>query len=111
MQQGVARGKNSRGMDMLHISYNPEEGRSQGVQQLQDNIALMNHMCKVLMMILLQRLKTQVEPYLAEEQAGFRSDRNTTQQILIMRLLAEKAKRKGKKYTTVSLTFRRPSTP
>jgi hypothetical protein len=58
-------------------------------------IALLNHMCKVLMVILLERLKTQVEPYLAEEQAGFRRDRNTTQQILMLRLIAEKAHRKA----------------
>lgn len=59
-------------------------------------IALMNHMSKVLMSILLERLKPQVEEHLAEEQAGFRRDRNTTQQILILRLIGEKAKRKGK---------------
>jgi hypothetical protein len=45
----------------------------------------MNHMCKVLMVVLLERLTPQVEAYLAEEQAGFRSNRNTTQQILILR--------------------------
>jgi len=64
-------------------------------------------MCKVLMMILLQRLKTQVEPCLAEEQAGFRSDRNTTQQILILRLLAETAKRKGKKVYNCFIDFQK----
>lgn len=53
-------------------------------------------MSKVLMMILLERLKSQVEEHLSEEQAGFRKDRNTIQQILILRLIAEKAKRKGK---------------
>ena len=47
------------------------------------------------MMVLLERLKSQMEMHLSEEQAGFRKDRNTTQQILILRLLAEKAKRKG----------------
>jgi len=55
-------------------------------------IALMNHMCKVLMVVVLKRLKPQVEAYLAVEQAGFRSDRNTTHQILILRLLAERMK-------------------
>ena len=59
-------------------------------------IALMNHMSKVLMTILLERMKSQVEEHLSEEQAGFRKDRNTTQQILILRLIAEKAKRKGR---------------
>jgi len=32
-------------------------------------IALMNHICTVLMVVLLERLKSQVEAYLAEEQA------------------------------------------
>jgi Reverse transcriptase (RNA-dependent DNA polymerase) len=43
----------------------------------------------------LERLKAQVEPYLAEEQAGFRRDRSTTKQILTLRSIAEKAHRKA----------------
>jgi Reverse transcriptase (RNA-dependent DNA polymerase) len=58
-------------------------------------IALLNHMCKVLMMVMLERLKAQVEPHLAEEQTGFRRDRSTSQQILMLRLIAEKAHRKA----------------
>ena len=64
-------------------------------------------MCKVLMMVLLERLKPQVEEHLAEEQAGFRRDRNTTQQILILRLLAEKVKRKGKKVYNCFIDFQK----
>ena len=48
-------------------------------------------------MILLNRLQYQLNPYLSEEQSGFRKDRSTVHQILILRLIAEKAKRKGKK--------------
>ena len=58
-------------------------------------IALMSHVGKIFMMILLERLKAQTEEHLADEQAGFRKDRNTVQQILMLRLIAEKAKRKG----------------
>jgi Reverse transcriptase (RNA-dependent DNA polymerase) len=58
-------------------------------------IALLNHMCKILMMVLLERLKAQVEPYLAEEQAGFRRDRSMTQEILMLHLTTEKAHRKA----------------
>jgi len=47
---------------------------------------------KVLMLVLLERLKA---PML-EEQAAFRKDRNITLQTLILRLLAEKAKRKNR---------------
>jgi len=39
-------------------------------------ISLLNHMGKVLTMVLLERLKAQVEPHMSEEQAGFRKDRN-----------------------------------
>jgi len=59
-------------------------------------IALMSHVGKILMMILLERLRAQTEEHLADEQAGFRKDRNTIQQILMLRLIAEKAKRKGR---------------
>ncbi len=48
------------------------------------------------MMVLLERLKAQMEPHLSEEEAGFREDRCMTHQILILRLMAEKAKRKGR---------------
>jgi len=64
-------------------------------------------MCKVLMVVLLERLKPQVEAHLAKEQAGFRSDQNTTQQILILRLLAEKVKRKGKKVYNCFIDFQK----
>jgi len=37
-----------------------------------------------------------MEPRLSEEKAGFRKDRNTTHHILILRLLAVKAKRKSR---------------
>jgi len=50
-----------------------------------------------MMMILLERLKPQLEPYLSEEQAGFRKDRSTIQQILAPRLIAEKTLKKRNK--------------
>ncbi|CAF5116865.1 unnamed protein product, partial [Rotaria magnacalcarata] len=61
-------------------------------------ISLINHTGKVMLMVLLNRLKHQLEPFLSEEQAGFRKDRSTVQQILILRLLAEKAKRNAQNY-------------
>ena len=53
-------------------------------------------MGKVLQMVLLNRLKSQAEEYLADEQAGFRKNRNTIQQILMLRLIAEKARREDR---------------
>ena len=37
-------------------------------------LSLINHMCKVFLLVLLERLKVAMEPFLAEEQAGFRND-------------------------------------
>jgi hypothetical protein len=42
-------------------------------------------------MVLLERLKAQMEPHVSEEQAGFRKDMGTTYQILILQLIAENA--------------------
>lgn len=70
-------------------------------------ISLINHMGKVLLLVLLNRLKHHLDPYLSEEQAGFRKDRSTVHQILILRLLAEKAKRKGKKIERKQLLISR----
>lgn len=59
-------------------------------------IALLSHMGKVLLTVLLRRLQAQTEDFISDMQAGFRKDRNTVQQILMLRLIAEKAKRKGR---------------
>ena len=40
--------------------------------------------------IILNRLKPQAEKIIAEEQAGFRAGRSTTEQILYLRILGEK---------------------
>jgi len=51
-----------------------------------------SHSSKILLLIILNRLSAQLEPYLSEEQAGFRPNRSTIQQILTLRLVAEKAR-------------------
>ena len=40
-------------------------------------ISLINHSSKILLSILLQRLKGEIEPHLSDEQAGFRKERST----------------------------------
>ncbi|CAF1682339.1 unnamed protein product, partial [Adineta ricciae] len=70
-------------------------------------ISLINHSGKVPLMVLLNRLKHHLDPYLSEEQAGFRKDRSTVQQILILRLLAEKAKRNNKKIYNCFIDFQK----
>ena len=70
-------------------------------------LSLLNHTCKVLLFILLERLKSQMDPFLAEEQAGFRRERSTTQQILILRFLAEKASWKNRNIYNCFVDFRK----
>ena len=62
-------------------------------------LSLINHMCKVFLLILLERLKARTEVHLSEEQAGFRKDRSTVQQILTLRLIAENTLSKQDKTT------------
>ena len=70
-------------------------------------ISLINHTGKVFLTVLLNRLKSQLDPYLSEEQAGFRKDRSTIHQILTLRLLAEKAKRQGRKIYNCFIDFQK----
>ena len=44
-------------------------------------ISLISHPSKVMLKIILNRLKPQVEKTIAEEQAGFRAGRSTSEQI------------------------------
>ena len=60
-------------------------------------ISLISHTGKILLIVVLNRLKQQLEPHLSEEQAGFRKDGSTVHQRLTLRPIAEKAKRYGKK--------------
>ena len=67
--------------------------RKKGNLQLCQNyrtISLIRHPSKVMLKILLNRLKPQAEKIIAEEQAGFRPGRSTTEQIFNLRILCEK---------------------
>jgi len=59
------------------------------------------------MMVLLESLKAQMERHLSEEQAGFRRDRSTVHQILILRLIAEKAIRMGRNFINCFIDFQK----
>ena len=61
----------------------------------------------MLLIILLNRLKNQLESHLSEEQAGFRKDRSTVYQILTPQLIAEKTKRHGKKIYNCFIDFQK----
>ena len=52
-------------------------------------ISLIGHPSRVMLKVILNRLKPQAE-VIAEEQAGFRAGRSTTEQIFNLRILCEK---------------------
>ena len=52
--------------------------------------SLISHPSKVMQKIILNRLKSQAEKIIAEEQAGFRAGRSTTEQIFNLCILCEK---------------------
>ena len=53
-------------------------------------ISLISHSSKVMLKVILNRLKPQAEEIIAEEQAGIRARRSTTEQIFNLRILCEK---------------------
>ena len=67
----------------------PMKGNLQKCQYYR-NISLISHPSKVMLKIILNRLKPQAEKIVAEEQAGFRTGRSTTEQIFNLRILCEK---------------------
>ena len=67
----------------------PKKGNLQLCQNYR-TINLISHSCKVMLKVILNRLKLQAEEIIAEEQAGFRSGRSTTEQIFDLKILCEK---------------------
>ena len=58
----------------------PKKGNLQQCQKYR-TISLISHPSKVMLKVILNRLKPQAEKIIAEEQAGFRAGRSTTEQI------------------------------
>ena len=54
------------------------------------SISLISHASKVMLKILLNRLTPQAEMIIAEEEAGFRPGRSTTEQIFSLRIQCER---------------------
>lgn len=67
----------------------PKKGHLQLCQNYR-TISLISHASKVMLKIILNRLQSQAEEIIAEEQAGFRRGRRTTDQIFNLRILCEK---------------------
>ncbi|WP_419592605.1 reverse transcriptase domain-containing protein, partial [Thiolapillus sp.] len=66
----------------------PKKGNLQQCQNYR-TISLISHPSKVMLKMILNRLKQQAEKFIAEEQAGFRAGRCTTEQIFNLRILCE----------------------
>ena len=58
----------------------PKKGNLQLCQNY-ITISLISHLSKVMLKVILNRLRPQAEEITAEEQAGFRAGRSTTEQI------------------------------
>ena len=67
----------------------PKKGILQLCQSYR-TISLISHPSKVMLKIILNRLQPQAEEIIAEEQAGFRIGRSTTEQIFNLRIPCEK---------------------
>ena len=67
----------------------PKQGNLYQCQNYR-TISLISHPSKVILKIILNRLKPQTEKIIVEEQAGFRAERSTTEQIFNIRILCEK---------------------
>ena len=67
----------------------PKKGNLQLCQNYR-TISLISHPSKVMLKIILNKLQLQAEEIIAEEQAGFRAGRSTTEQIFNLRILCEK---------------------
>ena len=67
----------------------PKEGNLQQCQNYRTT-SLISHPSKAMLKIILNRMKPLAEKIIAEEQAGFRAGRSTTEQIFNRRILYEK---------------------
>ena len=67
----------------------PKKGNLQLCQNYR-TISLISHPSKVMLKTILNRLQPQAEETTAEEQAGFRAGRSTTEQIFTLRILGKK---------------------
>ena len=73
---------------LLIITF-PKKGNLQLCQNYR-TVSLISHSSKVMLKVILNRLKSHAEKIIAEEQAGFRAGRSTTEQIFNLRILCEK---------------------
>ena len=86
----------------------PKKGNLQLCQHYR-TISLIIHPSKVMLKIILNRLQPQAEEIIAEEQAGFRAGRSTTEQIFNLRRLCEKYLQHQQNLYHVFIDFKKAS--
>ena len=84
----------------------PKKGNLQLCQNYR-TISLISHPSKVMLKIILNRLQPQAEAITAEEQAGFRTGRNTTEQIYNLRIIGEKYLQHSQNLYHVIINFKK----
>ena len=84
----------------------PKKGNLQQCQNYR-TIRLISHPSKIMLKISLNRLRPQAEMIIAEEQAGFRTERSTTEQISTLRILCEKYLQHQQDIYHVSIHFKK----
>ena len=84
----------------------PRKGNLQLCQNYR-TISLISDPSKVIMKIILHRLQPQAEEIIAEEQAGFRAGRNTTEQIFNLRILCAKYRQHQQNLYHVFIDFKK----
>ena len=84
----------------------PKKGNLQQCQNYR-SISLISRQSKVVLKIILNRLKLQAEKIIAEEQAGFRAERSTTEQIFNLRILCEKYLQHQQDFYHVFIDFKK----
>ena len=79
----------------------------QSNSQLCQNYRTISHPSKVILKIILNRLQPQTEEISAEEQAGFRAGRRTTEQLFNFRILCEKYQKHRQNLHHVFIDFKK----
>ena len=84
----------------------PKKGNLQLCQNYR-TISLIIHPSNVMLKVILNRLQLQADEIIAEEQAGFRAGRSTTEQIFNLRILGEKYLQHQQKLYNVFIDFKK----
>ena len=93
-------------MDSSLVITLPKKGNLQLCQNYR-TISLISHPRKVKLKIILNKLQPEAEEISAEEQAGFRAGRSTTEQIFNLRILCEKYLQHQQNLYHVSIDFKK----